>query len=86
MTLAAGPESWYSPPKIDRGGVCMAGSIVFEKDRGRYKVNWYHGSHKRTYAIRRYKGEYLYHPRVAQKLLARMQSDVEDGTYKAKRE
>jgi len=60
----------------------MAGLIVFEKDRGRYKVNWYHGPHKKTYPIRKYKGEYLYHPRVAQKLLARMQSDIEDGIFR----
>lgn len=58
-------------------GVCMKGSIYLRKDRGNWIVQWWHKEHKRKYYITRYRGELMYHRRIAEKCLAAIQSDYE---------
>jgi len=58
----------------------MKGSIHFRKDRGYYYVAWTHNG--KRYKIYKYNGEYLYHKKVAEKLLACMQADVEKGFFR----
>lgn len=62
--------------------VCMKGSIHQRKDRGTWLVRWYHAPHRKTYSITRYKGELMYHRKVAEKLLAIMQGDTENGVFR----
>lgn len=62
--------------------VCMKGSIHQRKDRGTWLVRWYHVPHRKTYSITRYKGELMYHRKVAEKLLAIMQGDTENGVFR----
>lgn len=64
------------------GALCMKGSIQYRKDRGVYYVAWYHAPHKKHYRIYTYNGEFLYHEKVAEKLLACMQADVEKGIFR----
>ena len=40
----------------------------FRKDRGYYYVSWVHKG--KTYKIYKYNGEFLYHQKLAEKLLA----------------
>lgn len=60
----------------------MKGSIHYRKDRGIWFVLWYHKTDKKRYKIYRYKGELIYDKRIAQKLLASMQGDYENGTFR----
>ncbi|MCB2216119.1 tyrosine-type recombinase/integrase [Desulfofustis glycolicus] len=60
----------------------MKGSVHFRKDRGVWFVLWYHKLERKEYKIYRYKGELMYSERVAQKLLAVMQGDTENGTFR----
>ncbi len=62
----------------------MRGTIDFRKDRGYYRVLWSHSDGKR-YKIYRYNGELLYNIKVAEKLLACMQADVEKGIFRIER-
>jgi integrase len=64
------------------GGICMKGSIGYAKHVKRYFVAWYHEPDKKTYKIYRYKGELLYHEKMAEKLLACMQGDMEKGVFR----
>ncbi len=57
----------------------MSGSI--QKYSGSYYVSWYNKETKKMVKIYRYKGEKMYHKKTAQKLLAIMQSDVENGVF-----
>jgi integrase len=59
-------------------GICMSGSISFEKDRGRWSVSWYMNG--KRIKIRRYKGEYMYHEKIAQKCLSLIQGRYEQYT------
>jgi integrase len=52
----------------------MNGSISYDKDRAQYCVNWYQG---KTFKIRRYKGEFMYDRRIAEKCLALIQGRYE---------
>jgi hypothetical protein len=61
------------------GELCMKGSIHFRKDRGYYYVAW--TDKGKRHKIYKYNGEYLYHKKVAEKLLACMQADVEKGFF-----
>lgn len=81
LTQAA-PTYYMTPLK---GGVCMKGSIQFRKDRGRWVVRWYVEQRGRSIPISRYKGELMYSKKIAQKLLATMQADVEAGTFRLER-
>jgi integrase len=65
-----------NPLKQQKGGVCMKGSIGFEKDRGTWCVYWHYNG--RVYKIRKYKGEPLYHKDLAAKCLALIQADWEN--------
>ena len=60
----------------------MTGSIQYHKERKLYYVQWYDRGTKKTYKIYKYRGEYLYDIRLAEKLLACMQADVENGTFR----
>ena len=62
------------------GGVCMKGSISFRKDRGYFEVSWWHRG--KTYKINQYKGQRLYARELALKLLASMQGDVENKSFR----
>jgi len=66
-----------------RGGdVCMSGSIGFRNDRRVWYVNWWDKKQKKKVRIYRYKGELMYHEKVARKLLSVMQSRVEDEIFR----
>jgi integrase len=54
----------------------MKGSISFYKDRGQWIVSWY-GDGK-VWKITRYKGELIYHRKIAEKCLAMIQADYEN--------
>lgn len=54
----------------------MAGSIEYREDRGTYRV-YFMGKR-----FSRYKGEIIYHRKIANKLLSLMQSDVENDTFR----
>lgn len=54
----------------------MKGSVFFEKDRGRWAVSWFHEG--RTWVIRRYKGEFMYHESIARKCLSLIQNRWEE--------
>ena len=60
-----------------RGGVCMKGSIYYRKDRGNWIVQWWHKEHGKKYYIARYRGELMYHRKIAEKCLAAIQADYE---------
>ena len=63
-----------------KNGLCMKGSIVYQKDRGRWAVNWYEDLyHKRNYTITRYTPtwDYLMSEPMAFKQLSIMQTDYE---------
>ena len=64
----------------NKGGICMKGSIHFRGDRGYYYVSWVHKGH--PYKVYKYNGEFLYHKKLAEKLLACMQSDEENGFFR----
>ena len=60
-------------------GECMSGSVHCYK--GSWYVAWYDRGTKRNKKIYRYKDEKMYHRKIAMKLLAVMQSEVENGTF-----
>lgn len=60
----------------------MKGTIRFRKDRGYFVVVWYHAPEQKNYHIYRYNGELMLHRRYAEKLLACMQADVENGCFR----
>lgn len=60
----------------------MKGKIGYAEHVRRYYVSWYHSPHRKTYKIYHYKGELLYDPRMAEKLLACMQADTEKGVFR----
>jgi len=69
-----GPPKW-----INR---TLKGSIHYRKDRGYYFVSWYDRSTKKRYKIYRYRGLHCYSRKMAEKLLATMQADHENGTFR----
>ena len=60
----------------------MKGVIRFRKDRGYYYVDWWDERAGKQRKISRYKGEVCYSKKMAKKLLAVMQSRVEDGIFR----
>ena len=60
----------------------MKGTIGYAEHVKRYYVAWYHPAHQKTYKIYHYKGESLYDRRMAEKLLACMQADVEKDVFR----
>ena len=60
----------------------MKGSVLYRKDRGIWFVSWYDKNKQKPVKIYRYKGEYMYGKKIAEKLLALMQSDTENGTFR----
>ncbi len=58
----------------------MKGSIQYRRDRGYYYVTW--DCKGKRYKIYKYNGEFLYHKKLAEKLLACMQADVENGIFR----
>jgi len=67
--------------QLKLGGVCMKGKIGYADHVKRYYVSWYYAVHQKTYKVYHYKGELLYDRRMAEKLLACMQADVEKGVF-----
>jgi len=68
--------------QLKMGDICMKGKIGYAEHVDRYYVSWYYAQHSKTYKIYYYKGELLYDRRMAEKLLACMQSDVEKGVFR----
>lgn len=64
----------YPLPLKMKGGMCMKGSIHFQKDRKRYVVAWYCSVTKKPYFITRYKNEFMYHEKIAEKCLSAIQN------------
>ncbi|MDX9788922.1 MAG: tyrosine-type recombinase/integrase [Desulfobacterales bacterium] len=60
----------------------MKGSIHFRKDSGWWFVKWYDAKRKKSFFISRYRGERMYHKKIAGKLLATMQADQEAGVFR----
>jgi integrase len=54
----------------------MKGSISYYEDRGQWIVSWYDGG--KVWKITRYKGELMYHRKIAEKCLAMVQADYEN--------
>lgn len=71
-----------SRPELKNGGVCMKGSIHYRKDRDCYFVAWWDKASNKSVKIYRYKGELIYSEKIAEKLLALIQGDVENGTFR----
>jgi integrase len=66
-----------------RGGECMKGTIVYRRDRGVYRINWYDPDSKKTaYVYKNHRGEPLDTRRSAEKVLHAMQVDVENGVFR----
>ncbi len=59
----------------------MSGSVHRRKDSGAWYVQWYDRATKKQVKIYRYKGEKIFSKRTANKLLAQMQGDVENGMF-----
>ena len=70
----------HDTPLFKGGEICMRGSIHFRKDRGYFYVSWYHKG--KQYKIYKYNGEQIYHKKIAEKLLACLQADVENGIFR----
>jgi integrase len=60
----------------------MKGAIGFRKDREVWFVSWWDKAQGKQLKIYRYKGELMYHKKVARKLLSVMQSRTEDGIFR----
>lgn len=60
----------------------MKGTIGYRKDRQVFFVRWWDEKKKRQYKIYRYRGLLMYSEKIAQKLLAEMQGDVEKGFFR----
>jgi len=58
----------------------MKGSISYRKDRGWWYVSWYEEG--KTHKITQYRGERMFRKELAQKLLACMQADMENGIFR----
>ena len=71
-----GMQQKYMMPQTIQGGVCMKGSITYEKHCKAYCVWWYLPQKRRSVPIRHYYGIKLYDIELAKKLLALIQ-----GTY-----
>ncbi len=61
------------------GGLCMKGTIYYQKDRNRYAVSFYIAGRKSPVKVTRYKGEFMYHKAIANKCLAMIQNDWEQA-------
>lgn len=64
------------------GGICMKGKIRYRKDRDYWYVDWWDERTGKQRKISRYKGEICYSKKMAKKLLAVMQSRVEDEIFR----
>lgn len=64
------------------GGVCMKGSIQYQKRGKCWFVQWYDRTTGKLLKIYRYRGEKIYDRRIAAKLLAQMQGDTENGVFR----
>jgi len=71
------PSIHDNPPF--KGGDFMGGSVNFHKPAGRYYVQIYWQGQR--YKIWRYKEEPLWHEKTAEKLLDRIRSEIDDGTF-----
>lgn len=60
----------------------MSGSVHYRKNTGWWFVLWYDKKTKKGVQITWYKGERMYHKKVAEKLLSVMQSSVENGAFR----
>jgi integrase len=71
------PFGEYHVPGHKNGEtICMKGSIFYQNDRGRWAVCFYHEG--RPFTITRYRGEFMYHEKIAEKCLAMIQARWED--------
>lgn len=67
--------------QIDNRGLCLKGTIGFDKRSRRFYVRWYDNKIGRTIRIWFYKGIKLETRTLADKLLKLMQGDVENGVF-----
>ena len=73
------PASYTSSLSLNMG-VCMLGNVFFMKDRQRWGVSWPKPKGQRgSYNIYRYKGEFMYHEKIARKCLALIQARYEQA-------
>lgn len=72
----------YATPGDKAGGWCMSGSIHYHKQAKCWFVLWYDKTQGKAVKIYRYRGEKIYDRRIAQKLLAQMQGDTENGVFR----
>jgi hypothetical protein len=56
----------------------MKGSIFFQPDRGKWAIAWYCALSNKNFTITRYKGEFMYDRKIAEKCLAMIQSRWEE--------
>ena len=80
----------YNSHNSSWGEECLSGSIHFREDRQRWFVSWYHNG--KRHFISKYHGKLMHrtHPKknkdhgykTAEKLLAQMQGDVENGVFR----
>ena len=59
----------------EKGGICMKGSVFYQKDRERWAVSFYYRG--KPHVITRYKGEFIYHEKLAKKCLSKIQDRYE---------
>jgi hypothetical protein len=59
-------------------GACVKGSIFFQPDRGKWAIAWHCALSNKNFTITRYKGEFMYDRRIAEKCLAMIQSRWEE--------
>lgn len=75
--------AYPSPESLTgKGVVCVKGSIHYREDRNIYYVAWYHAPHKKTYKLYKYRGIPCETRNLAEKLLASMQGDFENGFFR----
>jgi hypothetical protein len=63
----------------------MKGSVAYETKVKKWYVAWYHAPERKTYKIYYYKGLPLLDKGLADKLLASMQGDYENGTFRVEK-
>lgn len=56
----------------------MKGNVYYQKDRGRWAVSWPREGRRGSHVITRYKGEFMFDRRIAEKCLHMIQGDWEN--------
>ena len=75
------PRPTYKNDPYNMGGICMRGSVKYNKKTKTWYVRWYDSKNKKDVKIYHYKGIKIREERLANRLLQDMRSDFEDGTF-----